>query len=129
MEKLKRSLLIYLARRNCRKLSKVFRSVQQVPQKCLTRKMVWKMHGMESQQRCNLIWPLIIFIWKGFLESFAIFTEKHLCLSLFLIILRTEAWNIIKKRLQYKYFPVNIAKFLRTAIFMKHLWCLLLTMF
>ena len=129
MEKLKRSLLIYLARRNCRKLSKVFRSVQQVPQKCLTRPMVWKMHGMESQQRCNLIWPLIIFIWKGFLESFAIFTEKHLCLSLFLIILRTEAWNIIKKRLQYKYFPVNIAKFLRTAIFMKHLWCLLLTMF
>ena len=26
-----------------------------------------------------------------------------------------EAWNFIKKRLQHRYFPVNIAKFLRTA--------------
>ena len=32
----------------------------------------------------------------------------------------------IKKRLQHRFFPVNIAKFSRTAFFTDHLWWLLL---
>ena len=45
------------------------------------------------------------------------FTVKHLCWSLFLI--KLEAFwftTLLKKRLQYRYFLVNIAKFLRTPI-------------
>ena len=47
-------------------------------------------------------------------------TGKHLCWSLFLIKLQT----FIEKRLQQRCFPVNIAKFLRTAFFTEHLWWL-----
>ena len=42
------------------------------------------------------------------LKKFAIFAGKYLCWSLFLI-------NFVKRRLQHRCFPVNIAKFLRTA--------------
>ena len=42
-----------------------------------------------------------------------IFTGKHLCWGLFLI---KKTCNLIKKRLQDRYFPVNIATYLRTAI-------------
>ena len=34
--------------------------------------------------------------------------------------------NFIKKRLLHRCFPVNIAKLLRTAFFIEHLWWLLL---
>ena len=44
---------------------------------------------------------------------FAIFTGKHLCWSLFFI--KLQAFRP-KKKLQYKCFPMNIAKFLRTPI-------------
>ena len=37
-----------------------------------------------------------------------------------------QANNFIKKRLQHRCFPVNVAKFLRTAFFIEHLWWLLL---
>ena len=50
------------------------------------------------------------------LKNFAIFTGKHLSWNIFLIILRALAWNLIKKRLQHRCFPGNIAKFLRTHI-------------
>ena len=46
-----------------------------------------------------------VFYKKAALSNFAIFTGKHL-----------KACNFIKKRLQYKCFPVNIADFLRTSI-------------
>ena len=52
-----------------------------------------------------------------FLKTFINFIGKHLCWSLFLRKLqdvRTSACNFIKKRLQCKCFPVNIAKFLNT---------------
>ena len=42
------------------------------------------------------------------LKNFAIFTRKHLCWSLL---------NFIKKRLQHKCFPVNIAKLLIRKFF------------
>ena len=51
----------------------------------------------------------------GVFKNLAIFRGKHLCWSLFLI--KLQAYN----------FPVNIAKFLRTAFFIKHLrWLLLI---
>ena len=54
-----------------------------------------------SHRRCSV---------KEFvLKSFANFTEKHLCWSLFLI-------KIIKKRLQHRCFPVKFADFLTTTI-------------
>ena len=37
-----------------------------------------------------------------------------------------HACNFVKKRFQHRCFPVNIAKFLRTAFFTEHLWWLLL---
>ena len=37
-----------------------------------------------------------------------------------------EAFNLNKKRLQHKCFPVNTAKFLITAFFLEQLWWLLL---
>ena len=37
-----------------------------------------------------------------------------------------NARNFIKKTLQHRCFPVNIAKFLRTPFFTEHLWCLFL---
>ena len=57
----------------------------------------------------------------GVLKNFAVFTGKHLSWSHFLI-----KSLFIKKRPQRRYFPVNIAKFLRTAFFIEHLQWLLL---
>ena len=52
----------------------------------------------------------------GVLKNFVIFTEKHLC------------WSLFNKVTDLKVcFPVNITIFLRTAVFfMKRLWWLLL---
>ena len=61
-----------------------------------------------------------IFFKIGALNSFTIFTGKHLCWSLF------KAFNVINKRLQHRCYPVNIAKFLRAAFFIEHLRWLLL---
>ena len=58
-----------------------------------------------------------VFYKKVVLKNFAIFTEKHLRWSLFLnknTVLQT--WNFFKKRLQHRFFPVNIAKFLRKPV-------------
>ena len=56
----------------------------------------------------------------GVLKNFAIFTGKNLCWSLFLI--KFQDWRptfLFKKRPQRRCFPVNIAKFLRTAFLLK----------
>ena len=50
---------------------------------------------------------------KFFLESF---TRKYTFLTFKLLASGPEACNFIKKRLQYRCFPVNIAKFLRVPI-------------
>ena len=49
---------------------------------------------------------------KDAFKNFAIFTRKQLCWSLY----RVFGVNFIKKRLQHRYFPANIKKFLRTLI-------------
>ena len=48
---------------------------------------------------------------------------------LFNIVAALKACNFIKKKLQHRCFPVNIAKFLRTPVFTKHLRWLLLIRF
>ena len=61
-----------------------------------------------------------MFFKTGVLKNFGMFTGKSLCWSLILIIC------FIKKILQHRYFHVNIAKFLKTALFIEHLRWLLL---
>ena len=64
-----------------------------------------------------------------FLKNFAIFTKRHPVLeSLFNKAAGLKAFDFFKERLQHKCFPVNIAKFLRTVIFMELLRWLLLIM-
>ena len=53
---------------------------------------------------------------KVVLKKFAIFTGKHLFESLSNKVPGLQACNFIKKRLQHRCFPVNIAKRLRTSI-------------
>ena len=56
------------------------------------------------------------------LENFVIFTIKHFCWSFFLII---ASIVILSKKTPTQVFPVNIAKFLRTAFITEHLpWLL-----
>ena len=57
-----------------------------------------------------------VFCEKIVLKNFAKFTGKHLYQNLF----------FIKKRLWYRCFPVNFAKFLRIPFLIEHLWWLLL---
>ena len=52
---------------------------------------------------------------KAVPKNFVIFTIKHLCWSLSSIKLQ-QACNFIKRRLQDRCFPVNIAKILKTPI-------------
>ena len=59
------------------------------------------------------------------LKNFAIFTGKHLLESV-LKVAGLQACNFIKKRLQHRRFPVNIAKFVRNPFLKEHLWWLLL---
>ena len=53
---------------------------------------------------------------KLLLKLCAEFTGKHLCQSLFNKVAGLQTCNFIKKRLQYRCFPVNFATFLRTPI-------------
>ena len=55
--------------------------------------------------------PPVVFYKKNVHKNFGIFTGKHLHWSLFLIKLQA-----IKKRLQHRCFPVNIAKCLGAPI-------------
>ena len=57
-----------------------------------------------SHRRCSMK--------KAVLKNLAIFTGKYLCWNPFLV----KACNFIKKRLQSRYFPIYIAKFLKVGI-------------
>ena len=63
-----------------------------------------------------------MFFKTGDLKKSAIFTRKHLCWSLFLKKVALKFFT--KKRLQHRYFPVNIVKILRTAFVIKDQWLL-----
>ena len=51
---------------------------------------------------------------QGVLKNFENFTRKHVLESLFNKVAGLKACNTIKKRLQYRCFPVKFAKALRT---------------
>ena len=58
-----------------------------------------------------------MFYKKIVLKNLAIFTETHICVGVsFSTKKKLSKTDFIKKRLQHKCFPVNIAKFLRTPI-------------
>ena len=62
-----------------------------------------------SHRRCS--------VKKGVLRSFAKFTRKHLCQSLFFNeVADLRPATLLKKRLRHRCFPVNFAKFLRTPL-------------
>ena len=70
-----------------------------------------------------------VFCENGVLKDFAKFTGKCLCQSLFFNkVAGLRPPTLLKKRLWYKCFPVNFAKFLITPLFTEHLQWLLLTM-
>ena len=63
----------------------------------------------------------------GVLRSFAKFTGKHRCQSLFFIkVANLRPGNFFKKRLWQRRFPPNFSKFLRTSFIIEHVWWLLL---
>ena len=68
-----------------------------------------------------------LFCKKGVLRSFAKFTEKRLCQSLFFNkVVGPRPVTLLKKRLWHRCFLVNFAKFLRTSFLTEHLQWLLL---
>ena len=70
---------------------------------------------------------LVVFCKKGILENFAKFTGKHLYQSLFFNkVADPRPATFLKKKLRHRCFPVNFANFLRTPIFIEHLWWMLL---
>ena len=70
----------------------------------------WELRDFQKQ-------PLKVFYKKAVLKNFAIFTVKHLRWSL--LFAGCLQHNFIKKRLQHRCFPVNIAKYLRTPFLKK----------
>ena len=59
-----------------------------------------------SYRRCS--------VRKGVPRNFAKFTGKNLCQSLFFNKVAGRPATLLKKRLWHRFFPVNLAKFLRT---------------
>ena len=55
-----------------------------------------------------------MFFKAGVLKNFAIFTAFNIAN---IVVFTVAAYNFTKKRLQHSCFPVNIAKLLRTALF------------
>ena len=73
------------------------------------RKALKQSTSKSSQQR--------FYIERAVLKKFAIFTGKHLTWSLVVIKLQAlKTCNFMKKILQHRFFPVNIAKILRTPV-------------
>ena len=71
---------------------------------------------------------LEVFCEKSVLKRFAKFIGKHFCQSLFFNkVAGLRPATLLKKRLWYRYFPVNFAKFLRISFFKEHLRWLLLS--
>ena len=60
---------------------------------------------------------LQVFFKIGVFKNVTIFTEKHLCWSLFNKVAGVKAYNFIKKRLRHRCFPVNTAKIFKNSFF------------
>ena len=84
---------------------------------------IWKMIVHETGE-VHKSSHLQMFFRIGVLKKIMIFTGKPQCWNLFLI--KMQAYNFLKKRLQCRCFPVDITKCFRTAFFVEHLWWLLL---
>ena len=65
-------------------------------------RLLWKHEVNLRSSHCSCC------VKKGVLRNFANFTGKYLCWSLFLL-------DFMKKRHQYRFFPVELTKFLRTT--------------
>ena len=83
---------------------------------------------------CNCIkiekQPPEVFCKKGVSKNFTKFTGKHLCQSLFLNkVADLSTATLLKRRLWYRCFPVNFAKYLRTSFSQNtsSAWCLVNT--
>ena len=97
---------------------------------------------IETNKQCHAVCPFRnvvynlrrsfpeVFYRKGVLRNFAKLTGKHLCQSLFFNkVAGVRPATLFKKRLWYRCFPVNLAKFLRTPFHIEHLrWLLLVIM-
>ena len=104
----------------------------------LIRECSWKKTQIEKICKSNFFCPQIqtslftseAVAWrcsvkKYVLENFAIFTGKYLCQSLYFNnVAGLNPATLLKKRLLHRCFPVSFAKFLRTLVFIEHLWWL-----
>ena len=64
-----------------------------------------------------------LFCKKGVLRNFTRFTGQRLCQSLYFNnVASLRLATLLKKRLWYRCFPVNLVKFLRTPFYIEHLW-------
>ena len=76
-------------------------------------------HDFVQERHCSVFTaqkqPPEVLCKKDVLNNFAKFTVKHLYWCLFFNKV-AQAYNVIKKRLQHRCFPVKFAKFLRTPM-------------
>ena len=89
---------------NAQKIWKISILYQRHPKNSVITKRFWKV-----KRTGGVLYKNLYLLFRTPIKHFAIFTGKHLCWSLFLI-------KFIKKNLQHRCFPVNIARFLRASI-------------
>ena len=66
-----------------------------------------------------------VFFKTGVFKNSQYYRKISVLESFFNKVASLKAYNFIKKRLRHRCFPVNMAKLLRTAFFIEHLWWLL----
>ena len=86
-----------------------------------TQEEIWAIRSRNCKSSC---WQ--IFNKTSVLKSFQYSQETPVLESLLKKVAGLEARKSIKSRLQHRFFPVNIAKFLKTAFSIEQLWWLLL---
>ena len=167
LKKWKRSLLTYLEKRNCQRLSEVSRFCTKSLKNAYDGVAMALEFFTSGNYFCGNSFMALFeffFIWLNLLgpgvhssypQYNLIYPQYHssICVSLCRIsqlfgdVLRNNVLKILQYSqentcagvslitfrpegvFQHRRFSVNIAKLLRTAFFIKHLWCLFLTMF
>ena len=89
--------------------------------------MIFLIHQSSYEMMMKLLKARIhcpeVFCKKGVLGNFGKFKGKHLCQGLFLNkVAGLRPATLLKKRLWHRRFPVNFPKFLRTPVYIEHLW-------